>query len=132
MDSLQFGSEVSDVQEDLVRLNLKVLSMIEGFYNVHTHAEMEKLNGDIRSKIDLMREGVQKLRELAKKQVNSEAKVMLKTDANSHEDQMTGCLTAFKKTNIACIARLNAKGREGLMSMVSSYVILHFSIRRQS
>ena len=28
MESVQFGSEVSDIQEELVRLNLKILSMI--------------------------------------------------------------------------------------------------------
>ena len=51
-------------------------------------------------------------------QVNSDSAVMLKADANSHEDQMTGCHLAFKKANIACMSRLYAKGKENLMSKV--------------
>ena len=55
MDSLQCGSEVFEEQENLVRLNLKILSMIETFSQIQSHAEMETLNGDIRAKLDLMR-----------------------------------------------------------------------------
>lgn len=116
MDSLQFGSEVSDVHEELSRLNLKILSLIESFASIECHEDMEKLNGDIRSKFDDMRKGIQTLRELARKQESSQSSVMLKTDANSHEDLMTGCLSSFKKANLACISRLNSKGREQLMS----------------
>lgn len=116
MESVQFGSEVSDVQEELVRLNLKILSMIDSFINIECQAEMDSLNGEIRAKLDLMRKGVENLRSLARQQLNPESAVMLKTDANSHEDQMTGCHLAFKKANIACMSRLNSKGRENLMS----------------
>ena len=119
MESVQFGSEVSDVQEELVRLNLKILSMIDSFINIECQAEMDSLNGEIRAKLDLMRKGVENLRSLARQQLNPESAVMLKTDANSHEDQMTGCHLAFKKANIACMSRLNSKGRENLMSKVS-------------
>ena len=119
MDSLQFGAEVCEIQEDLVRLNLKILSMIDSFTKVESYEEMEKLNGDIRGKFDLMRKEIQSLRELAKKQVNPQSSVMLKTDANNHEDQMTGSLLAFKKANIACISVLNSKGRESLLGRKS-------------
>ena len=39
---------------------------------------------------------------------------MLKRDANNHEDQMTACLTAFKKANLSCIKRLESQGRDSL------------------
>jgi hypothetical protein len=94
MDSLlEFGSEITDVQEDLVRLNLRIRSMIESFSEPKNYGDMEMLNGDIRGQIDLMRKGVEKLRFLAKKQRNVESATMLNTDANSHEDQMTSCYT---------------------------------------
>merc|ERR1712228_648356 len=64
MESVQFGSEVSDVQEELVRLNLKILSMIDSFNNIECQAEMDSLNGEIRAKLDLMRKGVENLRNL--------------------------------------------------------------------
>ena len=35
---------------------------------------------------------------LAKKQEDSKSALMLKRDANNHEDQMTACLIAFKTT----------------------------------
>ena len=72
MDSLQFDSEISDVQEDLVRLNLRTRSLIDSFQNVDSHDQMERLNGDIRIQLDLMRNGLSNLRELAKKQRNLE------------------------------------------------------------
>lgn len=124
MESVQFGSEVSDSQEELVRLNLKILSMIESFVIIETQADMDRLNGEIRLKLDLMRKGVENLRTLARHQVNSDSAVMLKADANSHEDQMTGCHLAFKKANIACMSRLYAKGKENLMSKVRSLTFL--------
>ena len=126
MESVQFGSEVSDIQEELVRLNLKILSMIESFVIIETQADMDRLNGEIRLKLDLMRKGVENLRTLARHQVNSDSAVMLKADANSHEDQMTGCHLAFKKANIACMSRLYAKGKENLMSKVRSLTYLFF------
>ena len=115
MDSFQFGSEVSDVQENLVRLNLKVRSMIDSFASVESQEDMESLNGDIRSKLNSMRKEIQNLRDLAKKQLNLQSASMLYLDARSHEDQMTGCLEAFKKANLSCIARLNLRGREALL-----------------
>ena len=128
MESVQFGSEVSDIQEELVRLNLKILSMIESFVIIETQADMDRLNGEIRLKLDLMRKGVENLRTLARHQVNSDSAVMLKADANSHEDQMTGCHLAFKKANIACMSRLYAKGKENLMSKVRSLTYLFFIV----
>ena len=114
MDSLQFDSEISDVQEDLVRLNLRTRSLIDSFQKVESHDEMERLNGDIRIQLDLMRNGLSNLRELAKKQRNLESSSMLIADANNHEDQLSACQLAFKKANLACISRLNARGREAL------------------
>lgn len=116
MDSLQFGSEVSEIHEELSRLNLKILSLIESFNAIECHTDMERLNAEIRSRFDAMRKGIATLRDLAKKQESNQSSIMLKTDANSHEDLMTGCLTAFKKANLACISRLNSKGRDALMS----------------
>ena len=66
MESVQFGSEVSDIQEELVRLNLKILSMIESFVIIETQADMDRLNGEIRLKLDLMRKGIENLRTLAR------------------------------------------------------------------
>ena len=119
MDSLQYGSEISDVQEDLVRLNLRVRSLIETFQTVETYEAMEALNGDIRTQMNIMKSGLEKLRALAKKQRNVESSAMLKTDANNHEDQMAACQLAFKKANLACISRLNAKGRDSLFKRSS-------------
>ena len=95
MDLIQ-SSEVSEVQQDLVRLNLKIRSKIETFLTVNSHESMEKLNGDIRGNFEEMRREISKLRQLAKKQEDSKSALMLKRDANNHEDQMTACLTAFK------------------------------------
>lgn len=116
MDSLQFGSEISDVQEELVRLNLRIRSLIESFQTIENHEDMELLNGDIRIQLDKMRNGLANLRELAKKQKNVQSSSMLKTDANSHEDQLSACQLAFKKANLACISKLNSKGRDALFS----------------
>ena len=118
VETFQFGTEVSNVQEDLVRCNLKVLTLIESFSKAECHEDMEKLNSDIREILDLMRKGIQNLRDLALRQVNAQQCVMLKTDANSHEEQMTSCLATFKRANLACISRLNSVGREKLMSKV--------------
>ena len=120
MDSLQFNSEISDVQEDLVRLNLRTRSLIDSFQNVESHEQMERLNGDIRIQLDLMRNGLSNLRELAKKQRNLESSSMLIADANNHEDQLSACQLAFKKANLACISRLNARGREALFKTSGS------------
>ena len=114
MDSLQFGSEISDVQEELVRLNLRIRSLIESFQKIENHEDMELLNGDIRIQLDKMRNGLANLRDLAKKQKNVQSSSMLKTDANSHEDQLSACQLAFKKANLACISKLNSKGRDAL------------------
>ena len=113
MDLIQ-SSEVSEVQQDLVRLNLKIRSKIETFLTVNSHESMEKLNGDIRGNFEEMRREISKLRQLAKKQEDSKSALMLKRDANNHEDQMTACLTAFKKANLSCIKRLESQGRDSL------------------
>lgn len=113
MDLIQ-SSEVSEVQQDLVRLNLKIRSKIESFLTVNSHNTMEKLNGDIRGNFEEMRLEISKLRQLAKKQEDSKSALMLKRDANNHEDQMTACLTAFKKANLSCIKRLESQGRDSL------------------
>ena len=116
MDSLQFGSEISEVQEDLVKVNLKIRSLVESFSHVESGDAMESLNCEIRGQFDLMRKGISSLRDLAKKQKNAQSVAMLKADADSHEDQMAGCQTAFKKANLLCISRINAKGRDTLFS----------------
>ena len=114
MESIQHGSEVSEVQQDLVRLNLKIRSQIETFQTIDTNESMTKLNGDIRGNFEEMRNKIGHLRFLAKKQSDLNSGSMLKTDANNHEDQMTACLIAFKKANLACISRLNSQGSESL------------------
>ena len=63
MDLIQ-SSEVSEVQQDLVRLNLKIRSKIETFLTVNSHESMEKLNGDIRGNFEEMRREISKLRQL--------------------------------------------------------------------
>ena len=102
--------------------------MIESFVNIECRADMDLLNGEIRAKLDLMRKGVQNLRDLSRQQLNTNSAVMLKTDANSHEDQMTGCHLAFKKANMTCMARLNAKGRDSLMMKVSTYYKVNLAL----
>ena len=114
MDLIQ-SSEVSEVQQDLVRLNLKIRSKIEAFSTVNTFHAMEKLNGEIRGNFEEMRQEISKLRNLAKKQQDSQSSAMLKRDAHNHEDQMTACLTAFKKANLSCIKRLESQGRDSLL-----------------
>ncbi len=131
MDTLVLTSEVTDAQEDLVRLNLRIKSLVESFAQVETYADMEELNSEIRSQLELMRTGITSLRVLASKQKYPDSMAMLNADADKHEDQMASCNRRFKSANISCIAKLDKRGRDALLSSPSDMLMQSGNQRRK-
>merc|ERR1712029_14108 len=112
---LEQGLEVSTAQEELVRLNLHVKSLNSDFENVSSHREMSDLNTEIRRQMESMRRLLKVLRDLAVKQKFPKLMNMLMNDVENHADQITSLQASFKQSNMRCISRLDASGRDLLM-----------------
>lgn len=113
MEPSEFGPDVCEVQEELVRLNLRIKSLIDSFGDVQDSAEMESLNLETRDQFELMRCAIDRLRELARTQTSHQT--LLSNDADGHSDQLASCHRQFRKANLSCIARLDQQNRHKLM-----------------
>ena len=117
MNNLEHGLEVSEAQEELVRLNLKIKSLTGSFDDCNDYLGMVNLNTDIRSDIDKMRRTLDVLRTLANRQTDKDSLKMLMKDVDSHSDQLASCQSGFRIANVKCIARLEAAGRQDLFQI---------------
>ncbi len=92
--------EVTEIQEDLVRLNLKIKSLNKGFASCSEERDMEALNEEVRDRLDAFRRRLLRLEELSKGQRSKEAGEMLMTDVNSHRDQVSSSTMYIRTTTI--------------------------------
>jgi len=118
MNSLEHGLEVSEAQEELVRLNLRIKTTTVSFVNgdCSTHRQMEQLNSDIRNYLEKMKRTLDRLRHLAERQSSSESRKMLLSDVDKYADQLAACHRSFRQANLRCIGELERKGREDLFT----------------
>ncbi len=80
--------EVTEIQEELVRLNLKVKALSEDFSRCLNEREMEVLNEEVRARLANFKVRLDRLEELARGQRSKEAGEMLLTDVDSHREQV--------------------------------------------
>ena len=116
MNALEHGFEVSEAQEELVRLNLRIKTLNASFSQCDSHRRMERLNAETRALLDKMRRTLQRLRGLASRQNDSDATKMLLSDVDNHADQLASCQRGFRQANLRCIAELERQGRDSLFA----------------
>ncbi len=80
--------EVTEIQEELVRLDLKVKSLNKDFSRCPDEREMEALNEEVRARLANFRARLDRLEGLARGQRSREAGEMLLTDVDSHREQV--------------------------------------------
>ncbi len=107
--------EVSEIQEELVRLNLRIKAANEEFDRCAEEQHMERLNAEVRRRLALFRDRLGRLGELAAGQRSREAADMLLRDVDSHREQMEACQRQFRQANLDCILRLQNRDRGALL-----------------
>lgn len=116
---LSLSEQVRQVQEELVKLNLKLKELTEAFANVeHDHA-MEQLNAQVRSKLTHFRSLIEQLRRLANAQSHLEAKAMLMADVENHSQSLSTSQRQFRQANLQCIQQLELRAKNQLMDSSS-------------
>lgn len=88
--------EVSQVQEELVQLNLKIKIENEEFSNVYDKKDMEIVNEAIRGHLSRFRSLLDSLKRLAHDQRSQEARQMLLKDVENHHNQLVACQKQFR------------------------------------
>ncbi len=114
--------EVTEIQEELVKLNLKVKTLSDRFHTCHDEADMEATNEEIRARLAQFRERLARLGRLAVEQRAVEAREMLLKDLASHKDQLEACQKQFRQANLECILRLQKRDRTELFGDEDSVV----------
>ncbi len=111
--------EVTEIQHELVKLNLQIKLVAEEFSGCGDQFQMEAVNGRARNLLDLFRRRLKRLETLAREQVRPEDCRMLLRDVESHRTQLTACQAQFRQANLRCIADLQRVDKEELLSLSS-------------
>ncbi|TRY76569.1 hypothetical protein TCAL_00133 [Tigriopus californicus] len=117
---LSLSEQVRQVQEEIVKLNLKLKELTEAFAAVRHDADMEDLNGQVRSRLSQFRSLIDQLRRLAEAQSHLEAQAMLMADVENHSQSLITSQRQFRQANLQCIQQLERRTQDQLMSSSSS------------
>jgi len=104
--------ELKDLQESLVKHNLKIKTLSAEFAEVTSQREMEALNGRGRASLAEFAAAIARLRTLADKAVDGD---LLRADAEGHARQLAECREHFRRANMDCILRLRHSERANLL-----------------
>lgn len=104
---VNMSTEALELQEALVRANLKTKSLIATFPECRTHRQMEELNYKVRSQLERMRQALERLRNLSAGRGSDEV-------VEGLADQLAACQRSFRTANMKCIAELEQSGRDAL------------------
>jgi protein transport protein SEC20 len=107
--------EVSEVQEELVKVNLAMKMLNEEFSECSDERAMEALNESARTQLGRFRDRIKDLRRLADEQRRPEAREMLLKDVANHQGQLATCQRQFREANLRCILYLQRQDKEMLM-----------------
>ncbi len=113
--SLNSSVEVTEVQEELVTVNLKAKVAIGRFATAEDEAEMEEINSEVRGMLAAFRAKLDRLRHLARRQTERAAREMLAKDVESHAGQLAGCEKSFRDANLKCILEINKRNKRELL-----------------
>lgn len=103
--------EIKEIQEEMVKLNLKIKMLNEEFSDCRDDRDMEALNEDVRKHLEAFRVALKKLEAMAKSQRELQDREMLLKDVDSHRDQMNACQKQFRQANLRCILELQKRDK---------------------
>jgi len=118
--SLNSSVEVTEVQEELVTINLRTKVAIGQFARAADESEMGEINAEVRALLGNFRKKLDRLRLLARKQMEPAAREMLAKDVESHASQLAGCEKSFREANLKCILEMDKLNKTELMATSSS------------
>jgi protein transport protein SEC20 len=111
---LSSKADISDLQERLVKLNLKIRMRIEAFADCTASRQMEDLNAEVRELLAQFRSGVDAIKDTVANSSSAESKKLLQ-DAERHAMLMRELQKQFRAANLRCILEIQRRDKEELV-----------------
>ncbi|XP_067007030.2 vesicle transport protein SEC20 [Anabrus simplex] len=106
---------IGTVRQEIVNHNLLVKALIQNIQQCPGPREvLNELNSEGRAKIAALRKHIEQLERLAKEQEKEMTKTELLKEVESHRQQLTSTLGAFRKANLLCILNIEKANKEEL------------------
>ncbi|XP_043654690.1 vesicle transport protein SEC20 [Drosophila teissieri] len=105
---------LQSIRQDLIDNNLQAKAIIQDILNSRTSvSELEELNEAGRSKLSAIRKSIERLDDWAR----DTADVALAKEVDTHRDQFSKTLQAFRKANVSTMLEIEKANREELMAI---------------
>ncbi|KAH8295260.1 hypothetical protein KR018_009268 [Drosophila ironensis] len=105
---------LQSIRQDLIDNNLQAKAIIQDILNSRTSiAELEELNEAGRGKLTAIRKSIERLDDWAR----DTADAQLAKEVDTHRDQFSKTLQAFRKANVSTMLEIEKANREELMAI---------------
>lgn len=122
---------VDIVRQDIVNHNLLVKALIQDIYTCPGPLEvLNELNREGRSKIGILRKQIDQLESLAKEQEKESERMKFVKEVESHRQQLTSTLGAFRKANITCMLTIEKSNKDELLDNGSEEAVMRHRQRK--
>ncbi|KAH8359832.1 hypothetical protein KR093_009083 [Drosophila rubida] len=117
------------IRQDLIDNNLQAKAIIQDILNSRSSiAELEELNEAGRGKLSAIRKNIERLDDWARDMADP----ALTTEVDTHRDQFSKTLQAFRKANVSTMLEIEKANREELMAITGESDLRHRSTASQS
>ncbi|SPP82850.1 vesicle transport protein SEC20 [Drosophila guanche] len=105
---------LQSIRQDLIDNNLQAKAIIQDIVNSRTTiGELEELNEAGRAKLSAIRKNIERLDDWARDMADTS----LAKEVDTHRDQFSKTLQAFRKANVATMLEIEKANREELMAI---------------
>ncbi|KAJ9594401.1 hypothetical protein L9F63_014191 [Diploptera punctata] len=105
------------LRQEIVNHNLLVKALIQDISTCPGPLEvLNELNSEGRSKISALRKHIEELENLAKEHEREPERILLLKEVESHRNQLSSTLKAFRKANVSCMFYIDKSSRGELLN----------------